>query len=167
MSSDTDQSTRWFKLLLYGVTVLYVLNLLVQTTTFDNVAAQRFPFLFGSLTFVFGVVLLGYLLAPETVAASLPTFQSGDGGDIETIPDARSEGPVWNMSYIISLTILFPIVIYVFGFAIGILLWVFGFTFYLRRDLKESAAISIGIFVIWRVLFVNLLGIIFYDGYLF
>lgn len=167
MSNNTDRSTRRFQLLLYAATALYVLNLLVQTAEFDNNAAQRFPFLFGSLTLVFAVVLLVYLLTPEALSARLPRIQGKDTADLEAVPEMEQQGSNWKTSRTVLFTVLFPLVVYVFGFAIGISVWIFAFTYFLRRNLRESIVVTVAVVALWWILFVNLLGIIFYEGVIF
>lgn len=140
---------------LYGLLLLYVLNLLLRTFAFDDPRARMFPLLFGVPTALFLSVLVIRGLAPMQFDRLLPTRSIEADTDTE---DGKLD------LYTISVFASFPFIAYLFGFLVAVPLYTFALTSRVCDDIRTVLAITLIVTVGWWILFVELLNVVFYSG---
>jgi hypothetical protein len=145
------------EVVLYGLLLVYVLNLLVQTLGFTDPRARVFPLFIGVPT----ALLLGVLFVQQFLPARLDRFLPSRSSH----PDESAGGNLdWPFMLVFAS---FPFVAYLVGFAITVPLYTFALTSRACEDLRTGLTVAAVVTVAWWILFVELLNVPFYEGILF
>jgi hypothetical protein len=142
---------------LYGLLLVYTLNLIVQTLDFSDPRARLFPLLFGVPT----ALILGLLtvrgLMPTRFDRVLPTRSVEEESETD-------DGELGWLTVVIFAS--FPFVAYLFGFLITVPVYTFALTSRACDDVRTGLAVAVVVTVGWWIVFVELLNVIFYEGIL-
>jgi hypothetical protein len=150
---------RWLDIGLYGLLLLYVLNLLVQTMNFSDARARLFPLFVGIPTALILLALTMRGFAPNVFDRALPTRS------VETETEKESDGGKLDWLTIIIFT-SFPFIAYLVGFLITVPIYIFLLTSRASDDIQTGLAVTVMVTIGWYLLFVELLGVLFFEGIL-
>lgn len=155
----TDRENPRLKLAFYLVLLGYVVNLLYRTTQMGTSTAQIFPYLFGTVSAIILLILIGSVLMPETYERLAPDVASG----AQAMERDRGNLKLWTMG----LVSTFPFAVYLFGFSYVVPLYVFVLVYAVGRNPKHAVVVSVLFTFSWWLIFIRLLHIGFFEGILF
>lgn len=164
---------RDFQIAFYLAGLLFILFLIATGLMRFSNRDLLFPLLVAVPTVILTVGHIIFLAFPSLEERFIP--ERGDTGD-DSIPlvaeteaededEVRPAGERQRLALItIAWTVLLPILVYYLGFAYGLPIYVFGFIWYYRGNLRLAAVVSVGFSVAAYIFFIRILGMIPWEG---
>lgn len=168
--------SKWFRTIFYGAFLGWILYLLGTSMDWqwDN---RLFPVIAGSLGIVLIVLQLANIHFPAFFERLAPEDSPGGGSrlskDVEGVTAEMDDEAENGRSrrtreryelYMVAWILALPILMYFFGMALTIPLYVIAFTWFFLRDMKTAILVSLVLSVFLYFLFIVLLEVQLWEG---
>lgn len=170
--------SHWFKLGFFLFLFVWLSYLLYEATTWQGFEDYLFVYILAPIIYVLLVYRALLLLAPERVLSLadelefLDRFRAQEsvGEDIDAEVDShgresKAEQEKYAIYMLLWITAL-PFAIFLFGMAWVLPVYIFGFVWFFTGDMKRAALVTVIAVVFIYVLFIEILNMLLWTGYL-
>lgn len=160
----------WLKISFYLFLLLWISYIVYEASTYSRFNNYFFPMLVGFPVIILLLLNLIFVKYPGVVDRLTPQSQSGKEADMFADIEGMEESTrtkIEEYRYEIAMIgwiILLPVMNYFLGMGFSTLIYTFTLTYYLTRNLRTSIAVTLGVLIFVWILFIEILGMIIWEG---